>query len=115
MGALLRVDMATDVLPQQTFVGEYLVTEGACQGGVHGRHLAIEVVTELGVVGEECTAHGTGNNFFLGVASNMVLQLGSCACFEVATWFETRRQTDKYLLTLLQQVHKIEIYQQPGN
>ena len=74
MGALLCVDVATDVLPQEALVGEGLVAEGAGEGGVHGRgHLAVEVVAELGVVGEERAANGASDELFLGVATHVVL------------------------------------------
>lgn len=61
MGALLRVDMAMDVLSQQTFVGEGLVAEGTTERGVRGGHLTIEVITEFRVVGKECATHGAGD------------------------------------------------------
>ena len=74
MGALLCVDVATDVLPQEALVGEALVAKGAGEGGVHGRgHLAVEVVTKFGVVGEERATNGTSDELLLGVATNVVL------------------------------------------
>ena len=74
MRALVCVDMATDMLPQETLVGERPVAEGAGEGGVGGgRCLAMEVVAEFGVVGEQSTADGTSDHLFLGVASDVVL------------------------------------------
>lgn len=82
MRALLRVDVPTNVLPEETLVGEEFVAEGTGQGRIHNHRLPVEVIAKLGVVGEECTTHGAGNDLLLGVASGVVLQFGFATSIE---------------------------------
>ena len=70
MWTLDAIDMSPGVLSEQSSIGETLVTKVTCQLWISGRvYLSVQVVLQLGIVGESHATCGTCYQFLLEMSS----------------------------------------------